>query len=89
MNKNLESTQPQRRFIESLAQGKTLDELALILAPAFRSTGKSWEGLRDTTLNHKLARLDKIGASMCIAILKDEKEFAQLKTQMCAKLAAE
>jgi hypothetical protein len=70
MNTN-KSTPAQRGFIESLAKGKTMDELEVILAPAFRINSNSFSTV--ATLNQNLARLTKTAASSCISILQNMK----------------
>lgn len=67
MNAN-KSTEAQRRFIESLAKGKSMTDLEVILAPAFRMNFNSF--ILSDTLNQNLTRLTKSAASRCIEILK-------------------
>jgi len=67
MNKN-SSTEAQRRFIESLAKGKTNTELEIILKPAFALYGNAF--IASNTLNQNLVRISKTAASKCIEILK-------------------
>lgn len=64
----MSSTPAQRQFIESLAKGKSMDELETILAPAFGMYGNAFKTF--DTLNQNLKRLSKDAASKCITILK-------------------
>lgn len=66
--KSNKSTEAQRRFIESLAKGKTMVELEALLSPAFRMNSNAF-GIYDT-LNQNLSRLTTAAASRCIEILK-------------------
>lgn len=67
MNAN-KSTEAQRRFIESLAKGKKMSEIEIILAPAFKINFNEFNASH--TLNQNLSRLTKSAASRCIEILK-------------------
>lgn len=67
MNNN-KSTEAQRRFIDSLARGRTMSELEQLLAPAFAMNGNAFNP--SATLNQNTARLTKTAASRCIDILK-------------------
>jgi hypothetical protein len=62
------STEAQRRFIDSLARGKSMSELEILLAPAFAMHGNSFKQCE--TLNQNTKRLTKAAASRCIDLLK-------------------
>lgn len=62
------STESQRRFIDSLAKGKTMPEMQIILAPAFRRNSNEFKVF--DTLNQNTKRLTKEAASLAITILK-------------------
>ena len=62
------STEAQRRFIDSLARGRTMSELETLLAPAFAINSNAFDVY--STLNQNTVRLTKDAASRCIDILK-------------------
>ena len=68
MNKN-QSTEAQRRFIDSLAKGRSMSELQELLAPAFALNSNAFDPM--ATLNQNTRRLTKTAASRCIDILKN------------------
>jgi hypothetical protein len=63
-----QSTEAQRRFIESLARGKSTAELVELLASPFRNHIRKIGDF--ATLNQALGTLTKSDASNCITILK-------------------
>ena len=65
---NNKSTEAQRRFIDSLARGRTMADLEELLAPAFAANGNAFKVM--DTLNQNVARLTKTSASSCIGLLK-------------------
>jgi hypothetical protein len=67
MNKN-QSTAAQRSFICSLARGRSMADLQVILAPAFAVNGNAFD--TSATLNQNVARLTKTTASKAIELLK-------------------
>ena len=70
MNKN-QSTEAQRRFIDSLARGTTMTDLETILAPAFALHHNRFD--TGATLNQNVSRITKEAASRCIELLKNAK----------------
>lgn len=67
----MKSTEAQRRYCESLARGKKMSELEVLLAPAFAMHHNSFKSM--DTLNQNLVRLTSDACSRCIQILKDVK----------------
>jgi len=65
------STASQRSFIEALAKGKSISDLEIMLAPAFKINSNKFSVM--STLNQNLSRLTVTAASECISILKAAK----------------